>query len=409
MIGAAPKLDVRPGRFADLVRPLTPAENAALEASILERGIIVPLLVDEGGELLDGHHRFEICQRLGRTDYQVTVRPGLSEEEKVALVVSVNADRRHLSPADRDEAIRRRRAKGASVRQVADELGVGVATVHRAGVPTGTPDRVEGRDGKHYPGRQVLTKNPREARAALRLLQTAEAPAGVSDLRGLAKAARTQGYSANGAAEGDATIGTAKLLLGPMEERGLEIADASVDLLFTDPPYEKQAYHLWPALGEFAARVLKPDGMLIAYSGNLCLPAALDGLREHLQFWTAGSILLPGGKARLFDKRVWTRTKPLLFFARHDFTGPRAWFFNAYASEGKQKEHHRWQQGIAPARYYVKRLTSPGDLVVDPFLGGGTTGVAAVELGRQFVGIECDAAALATAQARIAAAEGAAA
>ena len=59
------------------------------------------------------------------------------------------------------------------------------------------------------------------------------------------------------------------------------------------------------------------------------------------------------------------------------------------------------------ARYYVERLTSPGDLVCDPFLGGGTTGVAAVQLGRRFVGIEIDGEAHATATARVRAAEAA--
>ena len=39
----------------------------------------------------------------------------------------------------------------------------------------------------------------------------------------------------------------------------------------------------------------------------------------------------------------------------------------------------------------VSRLTKPGDLVCDPFLGAGSTAVAALKLGRRFVGCDVDA------------------
>jgi site-specific DNA-methyltransferase (adenine-specific) len=34
--------------------------------------------------------------------------------------------------------------------------------------------------------------------------------------------------------------------------------------------------------------------------------------------------------------------------------------------------------------------TNPGDLILDPFMGSGTTGVSAIQLGRRFVGIELE-------------------
>lgn len=39
----------------------------------------------------------------------------------------------------------------------------------------------------------------------------------------------------------------------------------------------------------------------------------------------------------------------------------------------------------------IERLTIPGDIVLDPFLGGATTGVVAVDLKRRFIGVETDA------------------
>ena len=54
----------------------------------------------------------------------------------------------------------------------------------------------------------------------------------------------------------------------------------------------------------------------------------------------------------------------------------------------------------------VEASSSEGDTAVDPFMGSGTTGVAAVRTGRRFVGVEMDAAHFATARTRIAAEQG---
>ena len=43
---------------------------------------------------------------------------------------------------------------------------------------------------------------------------------------------------------------------------------------------------------------------------------------------------------------------------------------------------------ISIFEYLVRTYTNPGDVVLDPFMGSGTTGVAALNLGRKFIGIE---------------------
>lgn len=54
--------------------------------------------------------------------------------------------------------------------------------------------------------------------------------------------------------------------------------------------------------------------------------------------------------------------------------------------------------------YLIEKLTRPGELILDPFMGAGSTGVAAARTGRRFVGIEIDAGYFAAAAARITAA-----
>lgn len=53
-----------------------------------------------------------------------------------------------------------------------------------------------------------------------------------------------------------------------------------------------------------------------------------------------------------------------------------------------EKNLHEWQKSVAEAEYYIEFLTKPGDTVLDPMLGTGTTGEAAFKLGREFIGIE---------------------
>lgn len=48
---------------------LTPKEFAALERSILDRGVDVAIVLDEDGNVLDGHHRLAICEKHSITDY----------------------------------------------------------------------------------------------------------------------------------------------------------------------------------------------------------------------------------------------------------------------------------------------------------------------------------------------------
>ena len=63
-------------------------------------------------------------------------------------------------------------------------------------------------------------------------------------------------------------------------------------------------------------------------------------------------------------------------------------YFKTAESEGKT--YHPTQKPCALMRYLVETYTEPGETVVDPCMGSGTTGAAAVAAGRAFVGIESD-------------------
>ena len=67
--------------------------------------------------------------------------------------------------------------------------------------------------------------------------------------------------------------------------------------------------------------------------------------------------------------------------------------------------HHPTVKPLALMRYLVRLVTPPDGVVLDPFLGSGTTAIAAVLEGRDWIGIEREAEYCDIARARIAAAE----
>jgi len=53
-------------------------------------------------------------------------------------------------------------------------------------------------------------------------------------------------------------------------------------------------------------------------------------------------------------------------------------------------DQHPTPKPVELVKHFLQLHTQPGDVVLDPFMGGGTTGVACVELGRDFIGVELD-------------------
>lgn len=132
---------------------LAASEYEALKADIAARGVLVPVLYDQDGNLLDGHHRQRIAEELGLAvpTWEVEAK---TDGERRAIVRAVNLYRRHLTPEQRAEHIAALRGEGWSLRAIGKVAGVSPQTVMRdmATVPDGTvPERIVGLDGKSRP------------------------------------------------------------------------------------------------------------------------------------------------------------------------------------------------------------------------------------------------------------------
>lgn len=168
-----------------------------------------------------------------------------------------------------------------------------------------------------------------------------------------------------------------------------EIEDNSVDFIITDPPYPKEYIPLYANLSELASRVLKPGGSLIVMTGQSYLPEVVANLCTKMRYHWCMAYLTPGGQSpQLFHKRVNTFWKPVLWFVKETYCGDYIGDVLKSQVNDNDKRFHEWGQSFSGMKDIIERCTNPDDLILDPFLGGGTTGVAAVTMGRRFIGTD---------------------
>jgi hypothetical protein len=166
--------------------------------------------------------------------------------------------------------------------------------------------------------------------------------------------------------------------------------DSAIDLIVTDPPYNDASLDLYRQLVDWAGKALCPGGVLITYAGTLRLPQvfqALDGPLEYV--WTIALDMRSGSNARMFQVNMFQAWKPLIVMCRPEWRSP-PWGWDLLVSPGPEKDGHVWQQNGGPVRQLIERYSQAGWVVADPFLGSGTTGRAALDLNRSFVGCDND-------------------
>ena len=249
------------------------------------------------------------------------------------------------------------------------------------------------------------------------------------------------------------TISSSKYILGDSLIELKKFKDHSVDMVFCDPPYNLQLSKTlyrpdatkvsgvnddWDKFNNFQdydiftktwlseiRRILKPDGCLWVI-GSYHNIYRIGYILQNLNFWILNDI-------------IWRKTNPMPNFKGTRFTNAHEtliWAANSKSSkytfnyqtmkqlnENKQMRSDDWLINICSGRERLKDIknqklhntqkpeelllrvvlssTKPGDLVLDPFFGTGTTGVVCKKLGRKFIGIEKNATYLKEAKKRI--------
>jgi site-specific DNA-methyltransferase (adenine-specific) len=371
---------------------LGPAEYEALKASVKELGILVPVVRTPTGETIDGRARERAARELGLRDYPVRTLSGLTPEQRWEVHCSLNVQRRQMDRTAKREYVAAclRHAPERSDRWLGELTaadGKTVASVRRelearAEIPQVRLFR--GKDGKSYRFTTVPTESRRHARAAAEALRKLgkDHPARVLKVGTARRLAQVAAHERH--RSGEAPEAPPGCRVECCDFRALRVR--LVDLIWTDPMWDDRA--IWPELGKWAARVLKAGGILAAYTVAPSLPAALEGLGRHLSYrWCAS--LWRTESSLLHAWRVKSGWCPLVVFYKGRWKYPNSRYMaDTFHAPRKEKEFDPMQQSLHEALYFVEVLSPRRGLVADPFAGSFTTAVAALRLGRRFVG--CD-------------------
>jgi DNA modification methylase len=169
---------------------------------------------------------------------------------------------------------------------------------------------------------------------------------------------------------------TVELILGDCLEVMKGMDDNSVDAVITDPPYpdyyvDEYKYH---------------DGLINFLNDYDC---------RQLVFWSAKvEFPLDYTAIHIWDKKVGCGSEYERIFERNgnaNYKMFRDYFINstvAASYTGDEFTGHKSQKPSRLIRKLLLEFTNEGDTILDPFMGSGTTGVACVQTGRNFIGIE---------------------
>jgi len=166
------------------------------------------------------------------------------------------------------------------------------------------------------------------------------------------------------------------------------VKDNSIDCIITDPPYPKEFLHVWKELSEFGKRVLKPSGFLITYCPQYYLDKIMCDMRQDLTYWCQIVMTHDRSRSTLFPRKEICGYKPILVFQKPPVTKPYKSFVDIIKGSGREKGLHEWQQSEGELTPLIETFTKQGDIIMDPFMGSGTTLAAALRNNRNTVGFD---------------------
>ncbi|HUS95560.1 MAG TPA: site-specific DNA-methyltransferase [Hyphomicrobiaceae bacterium] len=247
-------------------------------------------------------------------------------------------------------------------------------------------------------------------------------------------------------------VPTNSILLGDCLEQLATLPDASIDMVFADPPYNLQldgdllrpnntvvdgVHQDWDKFSSFEAydrfsrswlaecqRVLKPNGaiwVIGSYHNIFRLGTAL----QDLGYWLQNDVIwrktnpMPNFRGKRFtnahETLIWagrdqsarvTFNYESMKASNDDLQMRSDWLFPICSGPERLKnatgrKAHPTQKPEALLHRIVLACSNPGDVILDPFFGTGTTGAVAKRLGRKWIGIERDPEYAGAAQFRI--------
>lgn len=392
---------------------LSDFEYENLKQSIIKEGCREPIIL-WNNTIVDGHNRYEICRNFDITFF-TTQKTFKSKNEVLEWVDKNQLSRRNLTDTQRtilegriSKTYKQDRFSHPSVGQnvsrsqetVAKDLGKTPKTLQRAEKFVDAYDIIENNVGKEIADKianeeikvthnDLILISQLQPEEQIEILTKKEEKPKLK-LAGIKKEIKKE----KSAEEGKTIILKSDLIdirLGDFSEVLDDIPDNSIDLILTDPPYPYEFIECWTELGIFAEKKLKDGGFLIAYSGHVYLPEVMNKvLKSGLKWYWIGACLHTGaGIAQNFEVNMFAKFKPILFFYKGKKHKQPNWIHDVFESDNSEtKDYHTWGQTPDIFDKLIKAFEPT--IVVDPFLGGGTTAIACLQNNVKCIGAEID-------------------
>jgi DNA modification methylase len=201
------------------------------------------------------------------------------------------------------------------------------------------------------------------------------------------------------------TIGRATLYLGDC--RDVLPTLGKVDAVVTDPPY---GVNLTKKSSRYASECVvipyedDPETIIplvreviqtcCAMARSVLVTPGVRNLQEYPKAVSIGTIFSPGASGR--DSWGFGCNNPILYYGKCPFLatgrGSRPNSFASYSAnpygQDERGSAHPCPKPLSWMNWLVARASFENETILDPFMGSGTTGVAAVQMGRDFIGIE---------------------
>ena len=405
-----------------LLPPLDAETYAGIKANIAVNGVLVPIVRDEKGYILDGFARAQMAKELGYECPSVTVK-GLTEQEKRSQVRALNLARRHLDRFARRQIIadELRENPRRSNNWISKSLGVDdktVASVRSDMHSTSELPKLgftQGSDGKYRPAtRETFHVNGNGQH------EVAEDrdPLDPDDEEGILRAATEIRQRRNGERTRQQFENEAAARAKLKGKRTWTLTDdpkvVRCDLLIADPPFgitdepwepkdvegfNREWSRRWAACGADFVAIFWCQPKL--WEGRQWFDESLKGYEfQQMLVWHANNQC--GPKSHSLLKQTWY---PIFVYRRKGssrkvITDGKTWSSECHQLDchvaavpqtgyrGEDLKQHPCQKSGSAMRWLINALSDPGSMVCSMFCGVAPCGVAAVQLGRKYRGIE---------------------
>jgi 16S rRNA G966 N2-methylase RsmD len=376
--------------FKKLIPALTTEEFKQLEANCLQEGIREKIIT-WNGFIIDGHNRYEIATRWS-LEYQTEIKKFDNENDVREWMINNQFGRRNLNNYQRSvlalelESVFSARAKekqqkAGKLKQISAEASVETRKelAKIANVSHDTMARVK----------VIEAKASEEVKAQLSTEKVSINQV-YQDIKKEEKQIEKQ-IKIDAIKENAHNFKNDDIEIHNIDFRELKINTGTIDLILTDPPYPAEFLHLWKDLFIMAKKVLKPNGFLIAYSGQMYLDKIFQFANEAgLDYYWMINIEFTK-KPLVHGRKVLNEWKPILVFQNGLKQHDRVFSDKIKMSYNERELHDlNWGQTVEPFEFLLDRFSNEMDLVFEPFAGTGTTLVACKNKKRRCIGTEIE-------------------